>query len=147
MDKDQAHEVLENTETLKAKKWQEDKYLSHADDDSYIMSDEQALLCPAQIRGFSLAEKVWAFFLVEKVREIEWTKDAFERLELAHSLKEIIQALVVMHGQENTHSERFDDIITGKGKGLIFLLSGPPGLGKTLTAGSCHNVEQSMSFR
>ncbi|OCK72941.1 P-loop containing nucleoside triphosphate hydrolase protein [Lepidopterella palustris CBS 459.81] len=28
----------------------------------------------------------------------------------------------------------FDDVIAGKGQGLIFLLYGPPGVGKTLTA-------------
>jgi replication-associated recombination protein RarA len=28
----------------------------------------------------------------------------------------------------------FDDVIEGKGKGIIMLLSGPPGVGKTLTA-------------
>lgn len=28
----------------------------------------------------------------------------------------------------------FDDFITNKGKGMILLLSGPPGVGKTLTA-------------
>jgi len=33
-------------------------------------------------------------------------------------------------------SESFNDIITGKGGGCIFLLHGPPGCGKTLTAES-----------
>ncbi|TEY63314.1 hypothetical protein BOTCAL_0156g00220 [Botryotinia calthae] len=33
-------------------------------------------------------------------------------------------------------SEIFDDVISGKGKGIIFLLSGGPGIGKTLTAES-----------
>src|SRR5690242_3786747 len=35
----------------------------------------------------------------------------------------------------------FDDVISGKGKGIIMLLSGPPGVGKTLTAES---VAESM---
>lgn len=37
----------------------------------------------------------------------------------------------------NVHTEdsRFDDLIEGKSKGLIFLLHGEPGVGKTLTAG------------
>jgi DNA polymerase III delta prime subunit len=29
----------------------------------------------------------------------------------------------------------FDDMIKGKGKGMVFLLHGEPGVGKTLTAG------------
>ena len=32
------------------------------------------------------------------------------------------------------NKDAFDDVIKGKGKGLIMLLSGPPGVGKTLTA-------------
>lgn len=32
------------------------------------------------------------------------------------------------------YKDTFDDIISGKGKGIIMLLSGGPGIGKTLTA-------------
>lgn len=39
------------------------------------------------------------------------------------------------------NKSRFDDMIEGKGKGIIMLLSGPPGVGKTLTAES---VAESM---
>jgi DNA polymerase III delta prime subunit len=42
---------------------------------------------------------------------------------------------VFTHGSSPKIHEQVDDIISGKGKGLIFLLTGPPGLGKTLTAG------------
>jgi AAA+ superfamily predicted ATPase len=34
------------------------------------------------------------------------------------------------------YKESFDDVIAGKGKGIIMLLSGAPGIGKTLTAES-----------
>jgi len=34
------------------------------------------------------------------------------------------------------NKEMFDDVIQGKGRGIIMLLSGPPGVGKTLTAES-----------
>lgn len=30
----------------------------------------------------------------------------------------------------------FDDVVAGKGRGIILLLCGPPGVGKTLTAES-----------
>ncbi|KAL9625862.1 MAG: hypothetical protein Q9160_000182 [Pyrenula sp. 1 TL-2023] len=46
------------------------------------------------------------------------------------------------HVKQQSH---FDDIIKGKGKGLVFLLHGPPGLGKTLTAESvADHVEQPL---
>ena len=47
-------------------------------------------------------------------------------------LKDTIRALVGMH---DTPMPNFDDFITGKGKGVIMSLEGPPGAGKTLTAG------------
>jgi hypothetical protein len=98
----------------------------------YHMTDEQALLSPARIRGFSLAEKIWCFFLVEKIKPIRWSETAFEKLSLAEQMKDTIRALVETH---KDMTAEFDDLIVGKGKGLIFLLYGPPGSGKTLTAG------------
>lgn len=47
----------------------------------------------------------------------------------------MIHALVQSHAKHDKENSDFDDIIAGKGLGLVFLLQGPPGLGKTLTAG------------
>jgi hypothetical protein len=44
----------------------------------------------------------------------------------------MISSLVDMNEGDNIH---FDDWIRGKGKGIIFLLHGEPGVGKTYTAG------------
>lgn len=35
---------------------------------------------------------------------------------------------------ENHERASFSDLVEGKGKGLVILLHGPPGVGKTLTA-------------
>jgi flagellar biosynthesis GTPase FlhF len=124
------------SEAVKAKKSRyEDKHTSHLNNDSYIMAEAQALLAPARVRGFSLVDKVWAFFLVDEVKEIKWAKNSFATLELEENFKKTISALVHVHGDPSRAYEQFDDVIAGKGKGLIFLLTGPPGLGKTLTAG------------
>lgn len=115
----------------------EDRYLSHLNEPSYVMSDDQALLCPPRIRGFSLTDKTWAFFLVEKITEIVWQENTMDRLEIEPKEKQVIQALVNSHGRKKRRiNGEFDDIIAGKGQGLVFLLSGPPGLGKTLTVGT-----------
>ena len=45
--------------------------------------------------------------------------------------KRLIEALVLCHGAGGADSA---DVIAGKGEGTIFLLHGPPGVGKTLTA-------------
>ncbi|KAL6407247.1 AAA family ATPase [Ilyonectria robusta] len=55
---------------------------------------------------------------------------AFERLVLDENKKQLIHALVDVH----TSVKKMDDIIAGKGNGLIILLHGSPGTGKTLTA-------------
>lgn len=124
------------SKAVEAKKTRyEDKHTSHLNNDSYIMTDAQALLTPARVRGFSLVEKVWAFFLVDEVKEIKWAENSFATLELDETFKKTINALVHVHGDPSRAYEQFDDVIAGKGKGLIFLLTGPPGLGKTLTAG------------
>ena len=57
--------------------------------------------------------------------------DAFSSLLLPQSRKDLVHALVKNHGIDG-----FDDFIKGKGKGLVFVLYGEPGVGKTFTAES-----------
>ena len=65
--------------------------------------------------------------------EIKWNESAFESLVLPSDHKELILALTE---SQVKNKDSFDDVIQGKGKGMIILLSGPPGVGKTLTAES-----------
>lgn len=67
---------------------------------------------------------------VDKFHLVTWNRDAFKRLVLEEKTKEMIHALVDIQ----TATKKMDDIITGKGNGLIVLLHGSPGTGKTLTA-------------
>ena len=105
----------------------------YINDDDYEITEEQAMLTPARVRGFTLSNKRWAFFLVTGLTEIQWNNDAFAKLEIDPVMKTYIQALVESH---SLTEEAFDDLIADKGKGLILLLHGPPGTGKTLTAGN-----------
>lgn len=47
------------------------------------------------------------------------------------SHKELVLSFIEVHV---SHDVQFDDIVEGKGLGLLMLLDGDPGLGKTLTA-------------
>ena len=130
-------EQAATSETEKHVELIKDEFTSHRNDSSYVITDEQALLAPALVKGFSLDAKAWATFLVEKATDIEWREDSFSRLEVENEVKKVIQALINSHGKQGTVNGKFNDIVANKGQGLVFLLAGPPGLGKTLTAGMC----------
>lgn len=78
--------------------------------------------------------KSWGHFLVDSIKEVEFNSDAMNHLLLDQDKKDLVSALVGTQ-QESDPSTSFDDLIKGKGKGLTFLLHGPPGVGKTFTAG------------
>ncbi|KAL8396315.1 hypothetical protein RB594_004692 [Gaeumannomyces avenae] len=94
------------------------------------------MLCRGRTRGYSLKLKKWLDFYVEHVAEIEWNRRAFDRLVLPEDQKELILAFSEsqLDQTEGGGGKSFDDFIAGKGKGVICLLAGPPGVGKTLTA-------------
>jgi len=99
------------------------------------LNDEQLLLCPPRVFGFIIREKKWAQMLVSQVQHIskEGREDAFKKLELDKNSKEHLKLLVTQHAKQD---KNIDDLIPGKGSGLVVLLHGPPGVGKTLTAES-----------
>lgn len=98
------------------------------------LTDEQCLLANCFVPGFALNEKKWIDFCVDKLQPIIWNSNVFDQLVLPASQKSLVRALVESHVNES--ADGFDDIIKGKGKGLISILHGPPGVGKTLTAES-----------
>jgi len=68
---------------------------------------------------------------MDHLQDIVWSEEAFRSLVLGSKQKILIHSLVKQHARR---AALFDDIVAGKGQGLIGLLSGGPGCGKTLTA-------------
>lgn len=97
------------------------------------LTEEQCLLAHFLVSGFAFSEKKWVDFYIDNLSPIQWNANAFDQLVLPASQKSLVKALVESHVKE---VDGFDDIIKGKGKGLISILHGPPGVGKTLTAES-----------
>ena len=93
--------------------------------------DLTLLLCPQQVHGFCLRDKVWKSLNVTQLKEVQFRKNAWERLVLDEEYKDIVQAMVASYIDKTA---KLEDIVAGKGAGLVALLHGPPGTGKTLTA-------------
>ncbi|KAJ3170410.1 hypothetical protein HDU87_008804 [Geranomyces variabilis] len=76
--------------------------------------------------------KQWGHILVESLEKIAFNGRAFDLLVLSPERKRLIKALVSFGGKPT--QAKFQDNVAGKSGGSVFLLHGPPGVGKTLTA-------------
>ncbi|KAL3296081.1 TOB3 (member of AAA-ATPase family) [Colletotrichum asianum] len=97
------------------------------------LTDFRLSLCVPRVLGFNLKDKTWENFEVDRIHDIEWNTKPFESLVLPDGYKELILAFVESQVKDN---DNFDDVINGKGGGLVALLAGAPGVGKTLTTES-----------
>ena len=99
-------------------------------------TESERFICRREFGAFGLEQKVWLGNIRVSstfLKDVVWKGDPYEQLQLQPDRKLFIRRLV--EGFSDKNSIAYDDIIEGKGKGLIFLLYGQPGLGKTLTAG------------
>ncbi|KAH7163542.1 hypothetical protein B0J13DRAFT_38711 [Dactylonectria estremocensis] len=95
-------------------------------------TDEEYLIASPVVLGFAFSEKQWLEFTVSGITEIKWNENAWDSLVLEDGTKDLIKALV--KSRKYHAATTIDDVIQGKGKGLVTVLHGPPGTGKTLTA-------------
>lgn len=100
--------------------------------------DKLKYLMPMMITGYNLKRKKWIDLRVDSIREVVWNTRAFESLEIDRKTRRMIQALI----SNQIETEKSTDLINGKGNGLILLLHGGPGTGKTLTAESVAEIVQ-----
>lgn len=73
---------------------------------------------------------------VDFIKQVKWNDKAFGSLVADEATKETIQALVT----NQLSTQKGTDLIESKGNGLIILLHGPPGTGKTYTAESVAEI-------
>lgn len=94
------------------------------------LAEPKPWLCPPQTLGFSLGRKRWVHLLVENIHDAAWIPDTWDTLVLPEKQKRLLRSLVTSH----EYSDNPRDQTQQKGKGLVILLHGTPGSGKTLTA-------------
>lgn len=100
-------------------------------------TDDNFVIFPPRVLGYATREKVWGQFGLDSMSDRpERQPNKFdENLQLDPKYKTLIKALVQSHEQASEHSgKQVEDVVQDKGKGLVLLLHGPPGVGKTLTA-------------
>ncbi|KIA75882.1 hypothetical protein HK57_00324 [Aspergillus ustus] len=102
------------------------------------------ILLPRDVPGFALRNRKWHYFYLDYMTppysKLDPTDDGFEKLAIPKSHKSMVLALVRNHssGKSKATGKAMGrpemDLVRGKGKGLIILLHGVPGVGKTSTA-------------
>jgi hypothetical protein len=100
-------------------------------------------LAPLQTKGFNLRTKKWHDLNMDQIHPVVWNQQAFDSLVLDRKTKELITALV----SKQISSAKSTDVIAGKGNGLILLLHGGPGTGKTLTAEGVAEIAKKPLYR
>ncbi|GLA48911.1 hypothetical protein AnigIFM63604_004497 [Aspergillus niger] len=116
--------------------------------DVEALSDESLMLLPPRVYGYVLLSRAWHPLDIDLITEIKIIggdqPDPFDDIVLPDKHRNIVRALVKTHARtrgtlgstetDNSLAKREFDIVKGKGRGLIILLHGAPGVGKTSTA-------------
>lgn len=101
--------------------------------------DQYAQLVPYSM-FYDLTTSAWCISKTDNLLPVRYRENAFEQLVLDDKKKKLIKAIV-----KNRCGTT--DIIEGKGGGAVFLLDGPPGSGKTLTAEAVAEVIKRPLFK
>lgn len=103
---------------------------------------EYLALLPRRFFAYAVLERKFVQLNTRFVRsaDVEANDKAFKKLEIDRNYKRLILSLVKSHfdkieTEKKTNVEiETQDLIRGKGKGIVILLHGVPGVGKTATA-------------
>lgn len=90
------------------------------------------ILCPPYVYGYYLNMRCWCQLFVKNIKPVCWDPAALSSVIMDDPQKETLQSLVQRHRFATTTRDETEL----KGKGLVIVLHGPPGTGKTCTAGT-----------
>ena len=112
------------------------------------LTEDYVILLPFRIYGYAMLNRRWFPLNINFVTDItpdqvRTTAAGYDDLVLPDGHKKLLQAVVKNQirdpeqtaGKRDKNADEFQmDVVRGKGKGLIILLHGAPGVGKTSTA-------------
>ncbi|KAG8740936.1 hypothetical protein FRC10_003551 [Ceratobasidium sp. 414] len=101
-------------------------------DVNFDFPDDILCLMPPAHLGYSFSAKLWGRISVDALSEIVFNEKAFDRLVLSDEYKDIIKAQVETFSKKS--DQLVSDLVENKGGGMVMVLHGKPGTGKTLTA-------------
>lgn len=104
---------------------------------------EDLILLPKRMFAYVLRERRFVPIDINNLTPIRREQGVFENLRILKDYKDIVRGLVASHFEKKTIERKYvdrgtegpsQDLIQGKGRGLVVLLHGVPGVGKTATA-------------
>ncbi|KAI0162322.1 hypothetical protein GGR57DRAFT_453834 [Xylariaceae sp. FL1272] len=104
-------------------------------------ADSDLVLLPSTIYAYALRERKFFVGYTQNFGQIPTEENPFDSLKIKPEHIFIVQSVVSSHFQRKTmeaipdfQPQMDQDLIRGKGRGLVILLHGAPGVGKTATA-------------
>ncbi|KAF5647840.1 aaa family atpase [Fusarium tjaetaba] len=106
------------------------------------LTDEHLMIMRPYVHAFVLRSRQWVTIRSDDLQDVIF-RNSFDDLVLPDNHKTTVQALVTTHEKEKSPLSSSPekpsigsvlDLVQGKGSGLVILLHGPPGVGKTSTA-------------
>ncbi|KAI0967077.1 hypothetical protein F4678DRAFT_258632 [Xylaria arbuscula] len=107
------------------------------------LRDEDLVLLPKRMFAYALRERRFIPVNANFIKPVRRQSGVFENLKILKDYKDIVRGLVASHFQRKSFERRYidmsaegpsQDLIQNKGRGLVVLLHGVPGVGKTATA-------------
>lgn len=107
------------------------------------LREEDLVLLPKRMFAYALRERRFLPIDLNLLKPVRREPGVFENLRIQDDYKDVVRGLVMSHFQRKALERRYadaategpsQDLIQGKGRGLVVLLHGVPGVGKTATA-------------